>query len=100
MEERSQPIRVRFPRRNEVLGVVQQRLGGSRMNVSCFDGRTRLCRIPGRFKKKLWVRENDLVLVEPWEIGGEEKGDIIHKYRNIEVSVLKEKGFLKEIKEF
>ena len=32
-----QVIRVRLPQRNEVLGIVQQRLGGSRMRVLCLD---------------------------------------------------------------
>ena len=33
-----QVIRVRLPQKDEVLGIVQQRLGGSRMRVLCFLG--------------------------------------------------------------
>ncbi len=92
-------LRVRTPRGKEVLGVLDQRLGASRMYVRCFDGKTRICRIPGRMKRRLWVREDDIVLVEPWEYG-EGKGDIVFKYRQVEVSWLKKNGYIKEIEEF
>ena len=48
-------------------------------------------------KRNLWVRENDVVLVEPWEYGGEEKGDVIYKYRPSQVEFLRRKGLIKEV---
>jgi translation initiation factor 1A len=51
--------------------------------------------VPGRLKRKLWLREGDIVLVEPWELGGEEKGDILWKYNPAEVDWLRRRGFLK-----
>ena len=98
--ETEQPIRVRTPRGKQVLGIVDQRLGASRMRVSCLDGKTRICRIPGRLTRSLWVREKNTVLVEPWEFGGDEKGDIIYKYTKTQVEWLKRKGFIKEIQDF
>jgi len=89
-------IRVRTPRGRQVIGIVESRLGGSRMRVRCFDGKSRVCRIPGRLKRTLWVREGNYVLVEPWELGGDEKGDVIYKYRPNQVEWLKRKGFIKE----
>jgi len=101
MEEEQQEItRVRMPRDREVFGVVQQRLGGSRMKVLCLDGKARICRIPGRLKRSLWVREGDIVVVEPWETGGDEKGDIVYKYRKVQVEFLRKKGHLKKFEEF
>ncbi len=100
LPEGEQLIRVRLPQRQEVLGLVQQRLGGSRMRVLCLDGKERICRIPGRLRRELWVREKDVVIVEPWELGGGEKGDIIFKYRSkAEVDFLKKRGYLKSIEE-
>ena len=90
-------IRVKIPKGNEILGVLQQGLGGSRVKVICLDGKTRVCRIPGRLKRKLWVREGDIVLVEPWEYGGNEKGDIIYKYTSSQVNWLKRNSYLKNI---
>tara|TARA_Y100000310_G_C20616440_1_gene780895 strand:- start:367 stop:729 length:363 start_codon:yes stop_codon:yes gene_type:complete len=92
-----QPIRVRTPREGQVLGVVDQRLGASRMKVSCIDGKNRICKIPGKLTRSLWVREGNTVLVEPWEYGGDEKGNIIYKYSQAQVQWLRNKGYLKEV---
>ncbi len=95
-----QVLRVRIPQAGEILGIVQQRLGGSRMRVSCLDGKERICRIPGRLRRALWVRENNVVIVQPWELGGDKKGDIIYKYRGkAEVEFLKRKGYLKDLED-
>ncbi|MEM4282667.1 MAG: translation initiation factor eIF-1A [Candidatus Woesearchaeota archaeon] len=88
--------RTPIPRGRQVIGICEQRLGGSRMKVRCADGKTRICRIPGRLRRQLWVREGDLLLVEPWELGGEEKGDILYKYKPLQVDFLRKKGYLKE----
>jgi len=90
-------VRVKLPRGAQSIGIVECRLGGGRMRVKCFDGKTRVCRIPGRLKRMLWVRENNYVLVEPWEFGGDEKGDVIYKYKPTQVFFLQKKGFIKEI---
>src|SRR3989344_7069833 len=88
--------RMKLPKGREVIGIVEQRLGGSRMYVRCLDSKKRVCRIPGRMKRKLWVRENDIVIVDPWEYDNE-KGDIILKYRPTQVEWLKRNGKLKGI---
>lgn len=89
--------RVRIPRGTEVLGVLEQRNGASRCTVRCLDGNTRICRIPGRLKRRLWVREGDIVLVEPWEFEGDKKGDIIFKYKPIQVKWLQKNGHLDKL---
>ena len=97
-EQQEQVIRVRIPQGKEVLGIVQQRLGGSRMRILCLDSKERICRIPGRLRRELWVRENDVVIVEPWELGGDDKGDVVYKYKSkSEVEFLKKRGYLKNI---
>ena len=99
-EEQQDVGRVKIPRGKQTFGILEQRLGGSRMRVRCLDGKTRICRVPGRLKKKLWVREGDLLLIEPWELGGDEKGDVIFKYKGGQVDWLRKKGFLKEMEQF
>ena len=89
--------RIRLPRGAETLGIVDQRLGAGRLRVRCLDGNVRVCRIPGRMKRYLWVRENDIVLIEPWEYSSEGKGDCIYKYRNSQVEWLKRNNFLDEL---
>src|SRR3989338_11007068 len=71
--------RVRTPWGKEVLGVVDSRLGFGKMNVICSDKKARICRVPGKYRRSLWVQDGDVVLVEPWQFEGDRKGDIIFK---------------------
>lgn len=97
-QEPPQPVtRVRLPKGEEVLGIIEQRLGGNKMSVSCLDGKSRNCRVPGRLRRKLWLRPDDVVLVQPWELD-KDKGDVIFKYRPNQIEWLRNKGFLKQEK--
>lgn len=94
-QESQGPIRVKLPRGKELLGVVEQRVGGSRMIINCMDGKSRNCRVPGRLRRALWVREGDIVIIEPWEFDNE-KGYILFKYNPSQVDWLKRHGHLKQ----
>ena len=63
--------------------------------MACQDGKTRICRIPGKLRSKLWVKEGDVVLVKPWPIQGDERGDVIHQYTKAQIEWLRKKGILK-----
>lgn len=86
--------RMRFPREGEILGVVLGLMGGSRMKVACKDGKERMCRIPGKLKNKIWVKEGDVVIVKPWSIEGDSKGDVIWRYFPLQARILKEEGHI------
>tara|TARA_Y100000034_G_scaffold126439_1_gene177672 strand:+ start:57 stop:434 length:378 start_codon:yes stop_codon:yes gene_type:complete len=92
MEEQV-PTRIRTPRDGQIMGVVEQRLGGNRMDIKCSDGKNRNCRVPGRFKRRFWLRDGDVVLIVPWE-DDDSKGDIVFQYRKNEKAQLKKKGML------
>jgi len=83
----------------KVLGLLEQRLGAGHLRVRCFDGHTRVCRVPGKYKRRLWLREGDIVLVIPWEFKGDEKGDIVYKYRKSQIEWLKRKGYLDKLED-
>ncbi|MHC1635890.1 MAG: translation initiation factor eIF-1A [Candidatus Methanospirareceae archaeon] len=95
-EEEEEVIRVRIPKREEgeVLGIVEKMLGANRMIVDCMDGVKRMCRIPGRLKKREWISVGDVVIVVPWDFQ-DEKADIVHKYTRPQAIWLEKKGFLK-----
>ena len=93
-EEEQKVARAPLPRGKEVIGIIEQRLGGNKMMVDCLDGKKRNSRVPGRLKRKLWLRPNDVVIVEPWELDFD-KGDIIFKYRPNQIEWLKQNGHLK-----
>ncbi|MDG6219611.1 MAG: translation initiation factor eIF-1A [Candidatus Thermoplasmatota archaeon] len=86
IQKKTQPeevTRVPMPKRvkNEMFAIVERVVGGSRMNVICGDGQTRLARIPGGRKRRMGrIRQNDLLIICPWDIQ-DEKADVIYHYR-------------------
>jgi translation initiation factor 1A len=60
--------------------VVSEMSGGSRFRALCADGNTRMIRIGGKLKKRMWVRELDLVIIKPWVIQSNEKADLVYRY--------------------
>src|SRR2546428_11477574 len=83
--EQEEVVRVRMPRGKdgEILGIADQLLGASRIRVMCQDGKSRLGRIPGKLKKRMWIREGNLLVVKVWKLQ-EEKCDIPHLSTNTE----------------
>ncbi len=92
-EEEQKVQRARLPRGKEIIGIIEQRLGGNKMSVNCLDGKKRNCRVPGRLKRSLWLRPNDVVIIEPWELDNN-KGDIIFKYNKSQIEWLKRNNYL------
>ena len=88
-------IRVRMPRQGEILGVVEAMLGANKLKVRCQDGLVRICRIPGKLRKRVWVKERNIVLIKPWEIQGDKKANIVWRYTNTEAGWLRRRGILK-----
>ena len=96
-QEQQTIARVRMPRNKELIGKIMQRLGGNRMDILATDGKTRNCRVPGRYRRRLWLRPKDIVLIIPWEYD-DSKADIIYKYPPAAVHQLKKKGILDKLK--
>lgn len=92
------PVRVKLPKLPEVLGIIEQRVGGSRMIIKCVDGISRNCKVPGRLRRRLWLREGDVVIVEPWDLDNK-KGSVLFKYFPNQVQWLRNKGYLDQIKD-
>jgi translation initiation factor 1A len=83
-----------MPREEEVFGTVEQLLGASRMLVRCKDEKLRVARIPGKMRRRIWVREGDIVIVKPWEVQGDKKGDVVWRYTKPQVARLIQQGLL------
>lgn len=99
-EEPPKIVRAPLPRGKEVIGIIEQRLGGNKMIVSGVDGKERNCRVPGRLKRRLWLRPGDVVIIEPWELN-DARGDVLLKYKPNQIEWLKKNGYLeKEEMEF
>jgi translation initiation factor 1A len=84
-----------YPSENDVLCVVQKMLGFDRVLVKCQDDHTRTARIRGKMKRRIWIREGDVVLVSPWDFQGDERGEIFHRYTANQVQRLRKEEVLK-----
>ncbi len=85
----------RFKDENESQEYAQitKALGNCRFEVLCFDGKNRLATMCGKMRKRVFVNQNDLILVSlrDWQ---DSKCDIIDKYSENDVQKLKQGGHI------
>jgi translation initiation factor 1A len=82
-----------LPQQGEILGRVVKISGGNQVIVACVDGMTRLSRIRGKMKRRMWIRERDIVLVSPWDFDNK-KADIIWRYIKDHAEWLENNGYM------
>ena len=54
----------KLPRGDMQFAVIREMQGGSRMSALCEDGNNRMIRIPGKLKRRMWCRVNDIILIK------------------------------------
>ncbi len=98
MTEEEAISRIRMPRRKELemFAVATQLLGSDKIKAMCEDGTERICRIPGKLRKRVWIREGDLIIVKLWDFQPI-KADIIWRYIKFQTNHLKKKGLLDKL---
>ena len=91
-------LRVTLPYKpkGEMFAVAETFQGGSRLQLICEDGERRMGRIPGKLRRRMWVRENDLLIVVPWSFQ-DSKADVKFRYTPTQTSNLKRLGKIPEI---
>jgi translation initiation factor 1A len=87
--------RLPLPRRTrgEVFGIANQLLGAARIRVMSEDNIPRMGRITGKMKKKMWIREGDLLIIRPWGFQ-EGKADILFRYSRTQAQYLARRNIL------
>jgi len=70
----------KLPRGDQQYAIIREMSGGSRMVALCEDGNNRMIRIPGKLKRRMWCRDNDIVLIKPWPVQGDRKADLVYRY--------------------
>jgi translation initiation factor 1A len=87
--------RLPLPRRKrgEIFGIANQLLGAARIRVMCEDGISRMGRITGKMKKKMWIRAGDLLILRPWGFQ-EGKADILFRYSRTQSMYLSRRNLL------
>lgn len=91
-------VRAPMPKKpkREIFGIADQLMGASKIKVMCEDGKSRMGRIPGKLKKRMWIREGDLLIVRPWEFQ-DEKADVIYRYTRTQANYLSRKGAIPDV---
>lgn len=70
-------------------------LGDRGISVECDDGKKRRAVIPGKFRKRVWIRRDDVILVDLDAFGKDDECLIIHKYNKSEIQDLKSQEVVK-----
>ena len=85
---------LKLPQEGEMFGRVIKLLGGENLLVKCADDVTRRGRIRGKLKRRVWIRDNDIVIIAPWEFGQGERGDILWRYTLSQADSLKQNNHI------
>lgn len=90
--------RIRYPRKDELemFAVATQLMGTDQVKCMCEDGVERQCRIPGKMKKKVWIRQGDLLIIKLWYFQTR-KADIVWRFLGTQAEHIKRKGVLKNL---
>lgn len=80
---------IRLPSDGELFGRVLKMLGGENVMIKCMDGVTRRGRIRGKLKRRVWIRDNDIVVIAPWDFNSDARGDIVWRFTLPQVEWLK-----------
>lgn len=81
--------------------IVIQRLGGNRLLVKSIVNKNIKevqAVIPGSFRKKVWMKDGDLILIQSRSFN-DSQYDVIHKYSESEEKELKKTGALEQLYE-
>lgn len=83
------------PEEGTVLCVVRRIVGAGFLEVFCTDDETYMARIPGKMRRKVWIKERDVVLFLPWGTR-DKKGEVVYRYERDEVRRLIDMGLISE----
>ncbi len=92
----SQLKEIQLPEEGELLGRVIKLLGSDQVLLKCTDDITRRGRIRGKLKRRIWIRDNDIVIIAPWDFKPTERGDIIWRFILGQVKWLRNNGHLQK----
>lgn len=98
-EKKEYEIRSTYiPRRDylEMFALVTKLHGTDQIKTTGEDGEERMCRIPGKLRKKVWIREGDVVVIRLWDFQ-RSKADIVWRYTGTQVEHLRRKGYLSKL---
>ncbi len=96
--EQEQFAKMRMPNRNgrEMFALAIQLMGATQIKALCEDGKERMCRIPGKLRKRVWIKQNDVLIIRLWE-WQLDRADIVWRFWGTQVEHLKRRGLMKNL---
>ncbi len=91
--ETSYKMRLPYRDHGEMFAVVIKLHGGDQIAAACEDGKERKCRIPGKLKKKVWMREGDVIIIRLWDFQPI-KADVVWRYLPMQTERLRRMNLL------
>jgi translation initiation factor 1A len=90
--------RYRMPdtRNREMFAIADQLMGASKIKAMCEDGKSRMARIPGKMKRRMWIKPGDLMIVKPWDFQ-DDKADVKYRYLRTQAVNLSRRKKLPEL---
>lgn len=96
-QQQQEILRIKMPRGDlEMLGIIVQLHGTNQIRVACNDGEERMCRIPGKMRKRVWMRQGDIVIIKLWYFQLS-KADIAWRYTGVQAEHMRKKGLLDKL---
>lgn len=97
VQTNNQEIRLRLPNRpEEEFAIVTLLTGAEYIKIMCEDGVEKSARIPGKMRGRIYIRDNDVLIVKKREYD-EGKYDVVWRYMPFQVQKLKALGHLDKL---
>jgi translation initiation factor 1A len=45
-------------------------------------------------KRRVWIRDGDIVVISPWDFQSDKRGDVVWRYTRAQADILRKKGWL------
>ena len=89
---------MRLPNRaeDEMFAVVTVMTGATYIKALCEDGVERAIRIPGKLRNRVFIKENDVIIIKKREYE-ENKGEVVWRFLPFQVQKLKAQGHLTKL---
>lgn len=96
VDDENTRYRMPDPTLKEMFAIADQLLGASKMIVMCEDGKSRMARIPGKMKRRMWIKPGDLIIIKAWDFQ-DDKADVKYRYIRTQSSNLSRRGLIPEL---
>lgn len=86
--------KITYATNNQIYGFVKKKMGGTRLELECSDNKKRSAIIPGKFFKRIWINQGDILLCDLNINSDDSVCYIVHKYSYRDANILKSRGHI------